>query len=365
MKAAVCREFGKDLDIVDVDLRPPGRGEVEVEIAACAICHSDIHYIDGAWGGHLPAVYGHEAAGHVRATGPGVAGFVVGDPVLVTLIRSCGSCRSCQCGSPATCEASFDKVNSSPIRLRDPASTPLEQGLCTAAFAERAVVDQSQIQAIPDAIALDVACLLSCGVITGVGAAVNTAGIRAGTNVVVVGAGGVGLNSIQGARVAGAARVIAVDVLDEKLDGAREFGATHGVRGDDKDVHRQIRRLTDGRGADTVLVTVGAAAAYERAPRFLAPGGELVAVGMPASDALARWSPMVFAFFGQSIRGSAMGDTVLSRDIPWLLDLYRQGRVKLDELVTGRYPLERINDAIADTRAGRSRRNVIVMKGHR
>ena len=362
MRAAVCRSFGAPLEIADIDLRPPGPGEVEVAIAACAVCLSDIHGMDGAWGGHLPAVYGHEAAGHVTAAGAGVTGIATGDPVLVTPIRACGTCPSCAGGHPATCETPHDRVQGSPLRDRD--GTPVEQGISAAAFAERVVVDRSQVQKIPADIGMDAACLLSCGVITGFGAVANTAGVKPGSDVAVVGAGGVGLNCIQGAAIAGAARVIAVDPVPEKLDAAREFGATDAVLATDNDVELQIMRLTGGRGADTVLVTVGAAGAYRTAPRFLAPRGQLIAVGMPPSDAWAEWSPADFSYYGQGIRGSCLGDTVLSRDIPYLVELYRQGRLKLDELVTGRYPLERINDAIGDTRAGRSRRNVILFGGN-
>ncbi len=362
MRAAVCRSFGAPLEIADIEIRPPGPGEVEVAIAACAVCHSDIHAMDGAWGGYLPAVYGHEAAGHVTAIGAGVAGIATGDPVLVTPIRACGACPSCAGGHPATCETPYDRVGGSPLRDRD--GTPVEQGISAAAFAERVVVDRSQVQIIPAGIGMDAACLLSCGVITGVGAVANTAGVKPGSDVVVIGAGGVGLNCIQGAAIAGAARVIAVDPVPEKLDAAREFGATDAVPATDNDVELQIKRLTGGRGADTVLVTVGAAEAYRTAPRFLAPRGQLIAVGMPPSDARAEWPPADFSYYGQGIRGSCLGDTVLSRDIPYLVELYRQGRLKLDELVTGRYPLARIDDAIGDTRAGRSRRNVILFEGN-
>ena len=362
MKAAVCRAFGAPLEIADTDLRPPGPGEVEVGIAACAVCHSDIHGMDGAWGGYLPAVYGHEAAGHATAVGDGVADIATGDPVLVTPIRACGTCPSCAGGHPTTCETPYDRVQGSPLRDRD--GTPIEQGISAAAFAERVVVDRSQVQKIPSGLGMDAACLLSCGVITGFGAVANTARVKPGSDVVVVGAGGVGLNSIQGAAVAGAARVIAVDTVPEKLEAAREFGATDAVLATGDDAGLQVKRLTGGRGADTVLVAVGAADAYRNAPRFLAPRGQLIAVGMPPSDALAEWSPADFSYFGQGIRGSCLGDTVLSRDIPFLVELYRQGRLKLDELVTGRYPPARINDAIRDTRAGASRRNVILFGGN-
>lgn len=362
MKAAVCRAFGAPLKIAEIELRPPGPGEVEVGIAACAVCHSDIHGMDGAWGGYLPAVYGHEAAGHVRALGAGVAGLAIGDPVLVTPIRACGICPSCAGGNPVTCETPYDRVRSSPLRDRD--GTPIEHGIKAAAFAERVVVHRSQVEKIPSDIGMEAACLLSCSVITGFGAAANTAGVKPGSDVVVVGAGGVGLNAIQGAALAGAARVVAIDPVPEKLEGARDFGATDAVLATDDDAEHQVRRLTGGRGADTVLVTVGAAEAYGQAPRFLAPRGQLIAVGMPPSDARAHWSPGDFSFLGQGIRGSCLGDTVLSRDIPALVALYRQGRLKLDELVTGRYPLARINDAIADTRSSKSRRNIVLIDGN-
>ncbi len=354
IRAAICHAFGEPLSIETVDLRAPGPGEVEVTLEACAICHSDISYIDGGWGGTLPAVYGHEAAGRVSALGEGVSGVSPGDRVLVTLIRSCGTCTPCATGHQARCAAP------PPI---DAAITvggkPVEQGLNCGAFAERVLVRPSQLAALPDDIPMTSAALLSCGVITGLGAAVNTARIRPGEVVVVIGAGGVGLNAIQGARLAGAARVIAVDMSAEKLDAAREFGATDGILATEAKPWSAARRLA-GRAADAVLVTVGAIPAYDTAPRYLAPGGRLVAVGMPHSGQRSAYEPVILAATGQSLAGSFMGDTVLARDIPWILDLYGQGRLKLDELVSGRWRLDDVNEAIADTRAGRARRNVIV-----
>ncbi|GAB4386205.1 zinc-binding dehydrogenase [Albidovulum sp.] len=354
IRAAICEAFGAPLRLAPVRLAPPGPGEVEVTLAACAICHSDISYIDGGWGGALPAVFGHEASGTVSATGPG-SRYAPGDRVLVTLIRACGSCLSCATGRPVLCTA--PKPERSPISLPD--GTPVTRGLNCGAFAERVVVDQSQLAPLPGDIGMDVAALLSCGVITGIGAAVHTAGIRPGEVVVVIGAGGVGLNAIQGARLAGAARIIAIDLSEAKLAAAREFGATDTLLATAEKPWSAARRLA-GRAADCVLVTVGATAAYDSAPRYLAPGGRLVAVGMPHSGETARYEPVILAATGQSITGSLMGETVLARDIPRLLDLYRQGRLKLDELVSGRWPLERINDAIADTRTGAARRNVII-----
>ena len=360
MKAAVCREFGKPLTVEDVAIRKPRPNEVEVSISACAVCHSDIHYLQGAWGGPVPAVFGHEAAGRISALGSAVNGFEVGDPVLVTLLRNCGQCLNCINGMPARCER---KGNPLDTPLSDQDGTPVAQGLLTAAFAEMVVVHETQIASIPVDISMDVACLLSCGIITGVGSAVNTARIFPGSAVAVIGAGGVGLNAIQGAKVCGARQIIAVDISEEKLKDAAEFGATHGILATIDKPHRMIREITGGRGVDFALVAVGSIEACSSALRFISPGGKLVIVGMPPSGAKLSFEPVIIASLSQSIEGSSMGDTVLKRDIPWLLDLYRQGRLLIDPLITGRYLLEQINEAIEHTLKGTARRNVIVFDG--
>ncbi len=354
--AAVCREFGKPLTIEQVRLKDPGPGEVMVDLGACAICHSDITYLDGGWGGTLPAVYGHEAAGRVSAVGPGVTRYAVGDTVLATLIRSCGHCAPCASGKPVMCGAPYDRSNG-PLALAD--GGVLEHGMAVGGFAEKVVVDQSQLAAIPADMAMDVASLLSCGVITGVGAAVNAAKVRPGETVVVIGAGGVGLNAVQGARIAGAARIIALDMTEEKLAVARDFGATDGVLAGGEKPWREVAAIA-GRLADAVLVTVGSVRAYDEALRYMAPGGRLVMVGMTHSGQNANYEPVNIAALGQGMVGSKMGDVVLARDIPWMVELYQQGRLKLDELISGRWKLDQINEAIANTRAGAARRNVIV-----
>jgi S-(hydroxymethyl)glutathione dehydrogenase/alcohol dehydrogenase len=360
MRAAVCREFGQPLVIEEVTLDPPGPGEVQVRIAACAICHSDIHAIDGDWGGMLPAVFGHEAAGVVEAPGDGVEGVRPGDHVVVTLIRHCGGCHCCAQGAPYLCESPRAQLDLG--RLHGKAGEPLRQGIRTAAFAERVVVDQSQVVPIPPDVPLDSASLLACGVITGLGAVVNTAKVPAGSSVVVIGAGGVGLNSVQGATLSGAAIIVAVDVVAGKLEAARAFGATHTISlgADGGDVAEQVRAFTGGRGADYVIVTVGSPQAIEQGVGLLCPGGTLVAVGMPPSGAQARLEVVAFAGAGQRILGSKMGSTRPSIDIPRLVALYQQGRLKLDELITARYPLEEINQAISNVKRGEALRNVIV-----
>jgi len=356
IKAAVCREFGKPLTIEKVNLRDPGRGEVMVDLAACAICYSDISYIDGGWGGTLPAVYGHEAAGTISAVGAGVEDYQTDERVIVTLIRSCGTCPSCATGMPVLCSTPYDRAHG-PLAMPD--GGVLEHGLAVGGFAEKVVISTSQIARISGDIPMDAASLLSCGVITGVGAAVNTAGVRPGQVVVVIGAGGVGLNAIQGARIAGASRIVAVDMTQEKLDIAREFGATDGVLATVEAPWKEAARAA-GRGADVVLVTVGSPKAYDVAPRYLGLGGKVIMVGMPHSGQMSSFEPVMLAAQGQGMVGTKMGDVVLARDIPWLVDLYGQGRLKLDELVSGRWRLDQINEAIASTRSGAARRNVIV-----
>jgi Zn-dependent alcohol dehydrogenase len=359
IRAAVARAFGAPLSIETVLLATPGPGQVMVDLDAVAICHSDISYLDGAWGGHLPAVYGHEAAGRVTAVGPGVTGLAPGARVIVTLIRQCGTCPACRTAAPVHCETPYDRRRG-PLALPD--GTAVEHGLNCGAFAEAVTVDASQAIPVPEDLPAEAACLLACGVITGVGAAVHTARVRPGEAVVVLGAGGVGLSAIQGARIAGAARVIAFDLSDAKRADALAFGATDALDAADPRPWKAVQALTGGRGADAVLVCTGALPAHQLAPRLAARRGRIVAVGMPPSGASVTVEPVILAALGQSLTGSLMGDVVPHRDIPWLVDLWRQGRLLLEPMVTGRWPLEAINAAIAETRAGRARRSVIVLR---
>ena len=357
-RAAVCRTFGKPLTIEEVELAEPGPGEIRVKMAACAICHSDIFYIDGSWGGELPAVYGHEAAGVIEAIGPGVKRLKVGDHVVATLIRSCGGCPSCSEGAPVFCEEVFPLDLKSP--LTDAAGASIVHGMRIGAFAEHVVVDSSQVAVIPKDMPLDVASLIACGVITGMGAVVNTASVRTGNSVVVIGCGGVGLNSVQGARIAGASPIIAVDVADGKLEAARAFGATHTINAKTQDVAAKVAEFTHGRKADYVFVTVGVGGATEQAISLMKRNGATVLVGMPPSGVNATFDPGWVAADGQRILGSKMGSARLPIDVPKIVELYKAGRLKLDELITARYPLEQINEAVASSRSGAALRNVIV-----
>jgi S-(hydroxymethyl)glutathione dehydrogenase/alcohol dehydrogenase len=357
-RAAICRTFKAPLVIEEVELAEPGQGEIRVKIAACAICHSDLFFVDGAWGGELPAVYGHEAAGMIEAVGPGVKRLKVGDPVVATLIRSCGACPSCAGGAPVFCEEVFPLDLKSP--LTDHAGRSIVHGMRIGAFAEHVVVDASQVAVVPSDMPLDVASLIACGVITGMGAVINTASTPVGAGVVVIGCGGIGLNSVQGARIAGAAPIIAIDVADGKLEAARAFGATHTINAKTEDVVAKVAEFTAGHKADYVFVTVGIAGATEQAISLMKRNGATVLVGMPPSGVTAKFDPGWIAADGQRILGSKMGSARLPVDVPRIVELYKEGRLKLDELISGRYPFERINDALASSRAGAALRNVMV-----
>ncbi len=358
MKAAVCREFGKPLVIEELSLADAGPGEVRVKIKAVAICHSDILYAEGSWGGDLPAVYGHECAGVVEAVGGGVTSVKVGDHVVVTLIRSCGHCRECTRGNPVSCDSLFPLDAKTP--LADASGKPVVQSLRTGGFAEYVVVHESQMVAVPGSIPLVSAALLACGVITGFGAVTNTAKVAPGSHVAVIGTGGVGLNAIQGAHICGAQTIIAVDIADNKLEAAKSFGATHGVNSKTENVKARVREITGGRGADYVFVTVGVKSAFDQSYGLLARGGTAVLVGIPASGVLSEIDPGAMAVSSQNILGSKMGSSRIQVDIPNLVALYEQGRLKLDELVTKTYPIEEINEAIAAVKRGEALRNVIV-----
>ena len=358
MKAAVTYAFGKPLVIEDIHIDEPGIGEVRVRLAACAICHSDILFADGGWGGTLPAVYGHEASGIVETIGDGVHTVKPGDHVVATLVRSCGQCSCCAQGYHGSCLKTFPLDDKSPLATKD--GIPITQGLRTGAFAQYVVVEASQVVAIPKDISFDVASLLACGVITGFGAVTNSAKVRPGASVAIIGTGGVGLNTVQAAALSGAARIIAIDVSNTKLEAAKLFGATHTIDAIAQDVNQTVQHLTNGYGADYVFVTVGAKQAFDQAPMLVARGGSIILVGMPATGVMSQIDPGTIANDCISIIGSKMGASNIHVDIPHLVELYQTGRLKLDELITARYPLEQINEAIAAVKQGQALRNVIV-----
>lgn len=359
MKAAVCRAYDQPLSIEEIEIDPPKTGEVKVRVSACAICHSDVHQIRGEWSAPVPLVAGHEAAGVVEELGPGVSRVQVGDHVVMSLLRSCGRCYYCAKGDTHLCEGDFALARET--RLHDKDGNPIAQSIKTAAFAEYAVVDQSQLVPIPQEIPLESACLLACGVITGLGAVINTAHVGTGETVAVVGIGGVGLNTVQGAHLSGAYPIIAIDLLDNKLEAARAFGATHTIdASQEADPAAAVRELTEGRGVDYAFVTVGNPKAVAQAITLIRRGGAMVLVGIPDDKAT---HPLLLAqsvWREQRILSSSMGSTRLSVQVPQLIQLYRRKRLKLDELISRRYPLEEINEAIASMERGEALRNVIV-----
>lgn len=359
MRAAVCRGFGEPLVLEDLTLGELSPTDVHVDIAACAVCHSDIHFAEGAWGGTLPAVYGHEAAGTVLTAGSDVTDVKAGDRVVVTLIRSCGQCEQCTRGNEVFCTAEF-AADRQP-RLTDASGDDVLAAMQCGAFAEEAVVDQSQVVPIPDSMSWEVASTLACGVITGVGAVTNTSSVDSSSTVVVIGAGGVGLNTVQGAVIAGAKAVIAVDLAEEKLEIAKGFGATHVATPDDAGA--TIAEATGGSPkASHVFVTVGARPAILAGLDLLDIGGELIIVGMPALNNEIEIDPVNIAAYGQRVIGSKMGTARIQHDIPQLIDWYEQGKLKLDELVSATYSLDDINSAIADVAGGAVIRNVVLME---
>jgi Zn-dependent alcohol dehydrogenase len=306
----------------------------------------------------LPAVYGHEAAGVVEAVGPQVTRLQPGDSVVVTLVRSCGQCFFCVRGETTLCEARF--ALDAQTRLRTPAGDPVVQGLRTAAFAEAVVVHHSQVVVVPSSLPPASLSLLACGVITGVGAVTNTAQVPLGASVAVIGAGGVGLNCIQAAALSGAQPIIAIDLVPAKLDAALRFGATHGLNPGQQDVLSAARALTGGRGVDYVFASAGSGRAIDLALALTRRGGTAVMVGMPPTGVLTSLEMSNVANDSTRILGSKMGQASLSVDVPRLVQLYEQGRLKLDELITNCYPLDEINEAIAAVNAGTALRNVIV-----
>jgi Zn-dependent alcohol dehydrogenase len=357
IRAAVCRAFGRPLSIETVSLAAPGPDEVRVRIGAVAICHSDVSYVDGEWGGDLPAVWGHEAAGTIVEVGDRV-GFEPGERVVVCLIRSCGECLRCQRGAEVACRTDFDLDHRSP--LTDADGHPITHGMRTAAFAEEVVVHASQVVPVGDDIPLDAAALLACGVITGVGAVLNTADVEPGTTVVVLGCGGVGLNVVQGAALAGAATIVAVDLMATKRDLAVHLGATHAADPVEDDLVALVDELTDAMMADYVFVATGAPSALSGANSLVGTMGAIVIVGVPAPGVSGVFDPSALVGRNQRILGSKMGTSVIARDIPMLIQRYHDGELELDGLISQRFSLDQIDAAMNEVRSGAALRQVIV-----
>ena len=359
IKAAVCREFGRPLKIERLTLAAPQGREIRVKTCHVSICHSDLTYISGGFGGSPPAVFGHEVSGAVTDIGPAAvfAGVKVGDAVMVSLLRSCGSCANCEAGTPSQCLAQYE--SDTVPRLADSSGSPVRAGLRVGGFAESVVVDSSQVVKLPDGMRSEIACLISCGVLTGFGAAVNTAGLQVGDAAAVVGCGGVGLSCVQGAVLAGAFPVAALDVDDERLEIACSMGANAGINVCEEGYIAKTRMLTGGRGFDAVLATVGNARAIEQSFGLLARNGVIVSVGMPPEGERVSFDATALSDNNCRILGCKVGSSRLRIDAPKLFALYRKGVLNLDEFVSSRRPLEEINESLEQARSSKHLRHVI------
>jgi Zn-dependent alcohol dehydrogenase len=362
-KAVVARELGQPPMVEQIDVEAPRHSEVTIRLAACGVCHSDLSASNGTIPYPLPLVLGHEGAGVVTAIGEGVSRFAVGDHVVSSFVSMCGRCHYCQTGRPQLCVQSLQALYTLPdgtVRTRDAAGQSLNVFCGCGVMAEFATLHGDNLVKIDAQMPLDRAALIGCGVMTGVGAAVNTARVEAGSVAVVFGCGGVGLNAIQGCAIAGARMIVAVDTGDAKLDLAKTFGATHAfnVTGQEN-VGKALYKLTGG-GADYAFDCVGLGKIAEQAYGVLRRGGTAVIVGIADSKDQITLNAQQAALSEKTLTGSYYGSARPSQDFPRLIGLYRSGRLKLDELITRTYAIDEAPQALADLAQGREGRGVIV-----
>lgn len=364
MKAAVLYKLKTPLRVEDIDLDSPKAGEVRVKIVANGVCHSDYSMIHGVLRSPLPVVPGHEGAGIVEEVGPDVNMVAPGDHVVLSFAPYCGHCYYCAQGSPVLCVNMRTIMGKGTLldgtcRLSRN-GRPIHHAAGLSSYAQHAVVPELACVKIPDDVPLDKACLVGCGVMTGVGAAINTAAVRPGTSAVVIGCGGVGLNVIQGCALAGAAVIIAVDLMDNKLEYAQEFGATHTLNPSRDELTKAVRRLTDGRGSDYAFEVIGFGRTIEQAYACTRQGGTTVVVGAPAREETVS-IPAFSLLNEKKLQGSVYGSARPHVDMPRLIQLYMQGKLKIDELITRTYPLDDVNAAMTALEKGEVARSVIVM----
>lgn len=361
MRAAVLREIPGKLEIEDVVTTDVGPHEVLVATAAAGLCHSDLHFMEGKYPYPTPVVLGHESAGVVEKVGDQVTYVQPGDHVITCISVYCGGCEHCLTGHPSLCSnrAALQRPLDDTPRLRTPQGDTVFQFIDTSSFSEQMLVHENGVVKISKDIPLDRAALVGCGVTTGLGAVFNTAQVRPGETVAVIGCGGIGLNCIQGARIAGAARIIAVDMVPSKLALAQDFGATDAVDASAGDAVAQVQELTGGQGVHYAFEAIGLAATAQQAFAMLRSGGAAVVIGMiPFGDTIEI--PGFELLMEKKLIGSNMGSNRFRLDMPRYLDLYAQGRLKLDELVSRRIRLDEINDGFDAMKTGELARSVIV-----
>jgi len=361
-KAVVARELNKPVRVEEVLVEDPRQGEVMIRMAACGVCHSDLSATNGTIPYPLPIVLGHEGAGVVVAVGEGVTRFKLGDHVLSSFVSMCGRCANCQTGRPQLCEqaqrAQFTLPDGT-TRFKDLDGNQLNVFSGCGTMAELATLHQDSVVKIDADMPLDRAALIGCGVMTGVGAAVNTAGVQPGSTAIVFGCGGVGLNVIQGCVIAGARAIIAIDMNEAKLEFAKRFGATHTFNAREEGLVKTLIKSTGG-GADFAFDCVGLGKIAEQAFSSIRRGGTAVVVGIaPPKDTLSI-STAALAVLEKKLTGSFFGSARPQQDFPRLIGLYRNGRLKLDELIDRSYPIDAAPQAFADLEAGGQGRGVIV-----
>lgn len=363
MKAAVLTGVGTPLEIRDdVEIAAPGPGEVRVRVEASGVCHSDLSVQNGTIPLPTPIVLGHEGAGVVEAVGEGVTTVAEGDHVVLSFVPRCGECANCLRGQPYLCEKAAMQAAGGLLdgttRLTS-AGSALHQMACLGTFGEQAIVPAISTVKIPDDVPLEVAALIGCGVLTGVGAALNTASIQPGDTVAVIGCGGVGLNVIQGARIAGAERIIAIDKFASKLELAREFGATDVVNPDDGDTVTQVMALT-GSGVHSAFEVIGLEPTIMQAIAMARPGGEAIIVGVPRMDVmLSLNAAFTFLYLSKTVKGCWYGSADVQRDVPKLIELWQNGDLKLEELISREISVEDVNGAFEAMETGEVARSVI------
>ena len=357
VRGIVAKSKGDPVSLETILVPDPGPGEALVAVKACGVCHTDLHYREGGINDDFPFLLGHEAAGIVEKVGAGVTGVASGDFVILNWRAVCGNCRSCRRGKPWICFSTFNATQK--MTLLD--GTPLSPALGIGAFADKTLVAAGQCTKVDPAAPAAAAGLLGCGVMAGIGAAVNTGNVGRGDTVAVFGCGGVGNAAIAGARLAGASKIIAVDIDDRKLEWAKDFGATHTVNGSREDAVEAIRAATDGHGADVCIEAIGLPSTYRQAFEARDLAGTVVLVGVPRPD-MEITLPFIEMFGrGGALKSSWYGDCLPSRDFPMLIDLYMQGRLDLDKFVSETIKLEDVEEAFHKMERGEVLRSVVLL----
>ena len=361
--AAVLHEFKTPVSVEEVELGEPKANEVLVRLVSSGVCHSDLHIVEGGIPVNLPIICGHEGAGIVAEVGPGVTRVKVGDRAVLSWVSPCGTCRYCSTGNPALCEVSIGPsyaghLRDGTSRFADGQGNPISHHLMLSTFSRDAVVPESAVVPVPDDVPLEPLAVIGCAVSTGIGAVVNTADMQLGDSVAVIGCGGVGLNAIQGARLRGAGMIIGVDLSEEKLEAARRFGATHTVHAAEVDTVEALLGLTDGDGVDIAVEAIGNPVTVTTAVSSLRRGGKAVQVGI-APYGTEMSIDMTLLLDERKLLGCYYGSLRPSYDIPRYVDLYRAGKLLIDELITAEIDQTEINEALGQFERGEGIRSLV------